>query len=310
MSAARPDRVLRAGRAMADLHRGSLDAYRRMLVEIGRPELLVARGQLQVSRDLDAFGPDHLSDTLRREAGAEVHRLDAPEIRDLVPALAADFRSGQFFPRNGHVLSSLGLVEAVVTDFLRRGGHLIKDDALLMLRNDVGVIDRLVLATGKPLQVEAIVLAAGFESSSFLRRHGIRVPLIAERGYHLSLAAPGIDLPLPVSNRDDGFAVTPVDNGIRIAGTVEFARPEAAPNWKRAENLGNQARRMFPGLVTEAAQRWTGVRPSMSDGIPRCGPCLQAPGVFLAFGNGHFGMTAAPGMAKRIAAALATESMG
>ncbi len=79
--------------------------------------------------------------------------------------------------------------------------------------------------------------------------------------------------------------------GLRLAGTIEFAGAEAAPNWNRADMLYRLARRMLPDLERQDATRWVGDRPLTTDSLPVIGPAPGWPRVLLALGHGQFGMT-------------------
>jgi D-amino-acid dehydrogenase len=127
------------------------------------------------------------------------------------------------------------------------------------------------------------------------------VPLAVERGYHLMLPAPGLALEVPVSNAAHSFVATPMAAGLRLAGTVEIAGPEAAPDWRRAEVLGVHARRMLPGLAVAGASRWMGLRPSFPDSLPAIDRFPGVANAFAAFGHGHYGLSLSP-MTGRIVA--------
>jgi D-amino-acid dehydrogenase len=103
------------------------------------------------------------------------------------------------------------------------------------------------------------------------------------------------------------FVVTPMDSGLRVAGTVEFGGLAAAPDWRRAELLARQAERMYPRLAGAfrdgAYARWMGFRPSLPDSLPVIGRSRRHPEAVLAFGHGHVGMAAGP-MSGRLVADL------
>src|SRR3546814_14351649 len=94
---------------------------------------------------------------------------------------------------------------------------------------------------------------------------GTRALLDTERGYHLTLPHAGAELRLPVYSTERGFVCTPLEHGLRIAGTVELGGLAAAPDWRRAEILCRNASRWFPGLDRPEESRWMGFRPSMPD---------------------------------------------
>ena len=111
----------------------------------------------------------------------------------------------------------------------------------------------------------------------------------------------------PTMGASGKFVVTPMDAGLRFAGTVEFGGLDAAPDWRRAELLARQAERMYPRLAGAfrdgAYRRWMGFRPSLPDSLPVIGRTRRHPEAVLAFGHGHVGMDAEP-MTGRLVADL------
>jgi D-amino-acid dehydrogenase len=93
--------------------------------------------------------------------------------------------------------------------------------------------------------------------------------------------------------------------GLRLAGQVELAGLQAAPNWQRAEVLLAFARKVFPGLPSdlppERIKLWMGHRPSTPDGLPVLGLASGCRDVVHAFGHGHVGLTAAAMSGKVVA---------
>ena len=97
--------------------------------------------------------------------------------------------------------------------------------------------------------------------------------------------------------RSFGTVATLTEGGLRLAGQVEIAAFDAAPDWRRADILRDQLLRMFPALPRElAASRvryWLGRRPSTPDGLPCIGPARACRDIIHAYGHGHVGMVAA-----------------
>src|SRR3546814_18807722 len=75
----------------------------------------------------------------------------------------------------------------------------------------------------------------------------------------------------PVSFIERRFMATTMNMGLRLAGTVEFAGLEAAPNWGRADKLVEHAKRAFANLTVEEESRWMGHRPATPDSLPVIG---------------------------------------
>jgi D-amino-acid dehydrogenase len=129
--------------------------------------------------------------------------------------------------------------------------------------------------------------------------------LETERGYHVVIETPGIEPRYPVMPSDGKMACVLTPAGLRLAGQVELAGLDAAPNWRRAEALLRFARKVFPGLPAdlpmEKVKVWMGHRPSTPDGLPCLGQASGCADVVHAFGHGHIGLAAAPATGKVVA---------
>jgi glycine/D-amino acid oxidase-like deaminating enzyme len=104
--------------------------------------------------------------------------------------------------------------------------------------------------------------------------------------------------------------MAPMEDGLRIAGTVEIAGLDAPPDERRAKVLVDGARRLFPALETGDVRYWMGFRPSTPDSLPILGPATRQPGLYFAFGHGHFGMSGGPWGGRLLARMITGEAPG
>jgi len=148
-------------------------------------------------------------------------------------------------------------------------------------------------------------VAAGVWSTPLLRPLGYAVPLRGARGYHLMLPQPGIALRRTVLFEDVHFCATPMDAGIRLAGTVEFAAAGTPPDMRRATMLLDLARRYLPALRGEGATTWMGVRPAFPDSRPAIEAPARHPGLIVCTGHEKLGLTQAAISARCVAALVA-----
>jgi D-amino-acid dehydrogenase len=114
-----------------------------------------------------------------------------------------------------------------------------------------------------------------------------------------------IELSHTVVDGDMYFGLTPMQGGLRLAGTVELASVNAAPNFTRADNLLKAAKETFPQLNDEGSEQWMGCRPSLPDSLPVIGRSPVHRSVIFAFGHGHLGLTGAATTGKIIADLIA-----
>ena len=299
LAAGRPERVRHISRAMAALHSRAFEAYAPLLKEARAEDLVRHSGQLYASKQQEGVEGSRLAQELREAAGVKVEVLGADELHQLEPALSPRYRSALFFPENGHSINSFRLVQVLAEQVVRNGGNIVRR-----------TVSGFRFADGRPsavatdagdMPVDRVVIAARAWSHRLLAMLGTRVPLEAERGYHVMLPDPGVTPRLPVSNRDHGFAATPMENGLRFAGTVEIAGLDAPPDFRRARVLLQHGKEMYPGLRTAGMTEWMGSRPSLPDGLPVIDVAPNFPSVHLAFGHSHYGLMGAAMTGKLIA---------
>ena len=111
-----------------------------------------------------------------------------------------------------------------------------------------------VQLTDRSLPAKAVVIAAGRASGELTRLLGFNAPLVAERGYHVMLAPDNVRFDLPVSPAERGFFITPMEEGLRVAGTVELAAPHQPPSWHRADLLVQHLKDDLPRRRRRRAQ--------------------------------------------------------
>ena len=190
---------------------------------------------------------------------------------------------------NGHTSNPLGLVTKLFEQYRRQGGEIVMARAL-GFRLDGRRLTAIATDKGD-LAADAAVVCAGAYSKPLAAALGDRVPLETERGYHLMIRDPEVMPRIPTADADGKFVATPMDTGLRFAGTVELAGLAAPPDWRRAQILLAQGRKMLPGLAAEHAEErisvWMGHRPAMPDSLPAIGPSRASPDVIYAFGHGH-----------------------
>ena len=145
------------------------------------------------------------------------------------------------------------------------------------------------------------MIAAGAWSHRLARHLGDRIPLETERGYNTTLPVGAFELKRQLVFSRHGFVVTPLEDGIRVGGAVEFAGLERAPNYARSKAMLEKAQRFMPGLNGSGGREWMGYRPSLPDTLPVIGASPGAPNVLYAFGHGHLGLTQSAATGRLIA---------
>jgi D-amino-acid dehydrogenase len=292
VASARPAQVERAADALAALHRRVFDDYAPLVEAAGCGDLVCRSGTLIAFSKESAYRGSEGEFAMRRKRGATIERVEGHEMRQLEPALSDRYRHAAFLPDHGYAADPALLVASIARWFTDNGGAFVRAGATRLRAQAEGAA--VALDNGETLAADVVVVAAGAWSARLLRAAGVRVPLETQRGYHLTLTNPSIALQRPVSLAEEKVYLTPMRGGLRIAGTVEFAGLDAAPNWQRAQRLLVPLQQALPGLRYDEAKEWMGHRPCLPDSLPAIGPVRALPGVIAAFGHGHNGMTSGP----------------
>ena len=257
----------------------------------GAEHLIRRVGQLHLYSTDTAFEADAISRKLRVERGSKLEVLGADEIRQMEPALAPIFRHAVYFPDHGHCTNPLGLSQALAAELLRNGAELIEARVHEIEMGPEGA-RALVTSRGR-MEVDELVIAAGAWSKNLAEQVGHRVPLESQRGYHAMLANPSVTPVRNLSWTEKKFIATPMEEGVRFAGTVEIAGLDAPPDYSRADILLAHGRQMFRDLSGGGVTRWMGHRPCLPDSVPVIGRSPKVRNVTFAFGHGHIGLITA-----------------
>lgn len=276
--------------ALAQLQRFARETYEPLL-DADAADLVRPRGELYVYRNEAAYSGLQGKFAAYRRHGVECIELSAAALRDYEPALAPDCRWGFYVPRSQYIRDPHALCGILARRFAADGGEVVREEVLPLTRDENGSISRLQTSNGVR-SVDNLVIAAGVFSKQLLAALDVLVLLTPMRGYHL-MVEDNVRLNGPVIDGERSFGVIPMNKGIRLAGTAEFASLRRAPNWKRADMLLPLARKVIPSLNASILSRWMGNRPSTPDSLPVLGPLSAARNVWCAFGHGQSGLTLA-----------------
>ncbi len=287
-------KVAATARALRPLLEAAPERHLRLAQEAGVGDLIQRTGLLYIFPSRADFEAERLAWRVRADAGVRWVELDEDELRQREPDIDRRYRFGVLVEEGGHCRDPGAYVAALVRHaeslgaarrVARATGFHIEAGRLQAVRTETGGIE-----------CDKAVIAAGARSGALAAAAGDVVPLESERGYHATIAHPEIAPRLPVMPSDGKMSITHMERGLRIAGQVELAGLEAAPNWRRAEILRDFALRLFPALPrdlqAERVSFWMGHRPSIADGLPCVGPASASPEIIHAFGHGHVGLAA------------------
>ena len=200
-------------------------------------------------------------------------------------------------------LDPVAYVAALADSVRVRGGEITGDTRVTSVRRH----GRKVLASCADGEREAdvVVVANGAWLPALAHPHGVRMPQYGGRGY--SFTVPATEplrgpLYLPAARA----ALAPRSDRIRVAGVMEFQRPDAPLARSRITATVRGIRPLLDGVGWhDVRDEWVGARPLTADGLPLVGASATE-GVFVAAGHGMWGVTLGPLTGRLLADQIVT----
>ena len=264
----------------------ALPAYEELFTEVDLEGLVVDNGIMYIWNNQN-ISSRNLEIKIRDELGVKQKLLNPKEIHDLEPNIKPIYDGGVFYEYAKHTTNPKKVLLKLFDLFIQKGGKFLKHD----IKNLNFDEDKPVIRTETQRFIfDKVVIACGAFSKKFTKDLYENIPLDTERGYHIHYKGYQhlISRPVVFSNR--GFGMTPMEQGLRVVGTVEFGGLENPPSKGRIKNLINNANFMLNDLP-EHEDEWLGFRPSLPDFLPVIGPSKNYKNVFYSFGHHHLGWT-------------------
>jgi len=299
---AKADRITRI---LGKLLKKTYEGLNPLIEFSGSQHLFSQQGCMYVYKTSREFENARAANQMRKDQGVEFIELDAGDIRELEPNIKLPFKKGLLFDKASQAINPQSLTTSYVDCFLSNQGQYVQQSALSVEHNNGAV--SIQLDNGDKLDADRVVIAAGAFSGRVMGTGAHRLPLDTERGYHVQYAGLQSLLKRPVSWNEAGFYATPMDEGLRIAGTVEIAGYGEARNPANLNYLKRKGAEMFD-LPEQPDQEWLGFRPSFPDALPAIGYSPHSEYVLFAFGHQHLGLTLAGITGKLIAELINKEA--
>ena len=281
----------------------ALPAYDELFDEIELGGLVEKKGILYIWNDQNLKSRE-LEINVRNELGVDQQEVTPKEIHDLEPNIKPIYHGGVYYQYGRHARNPKKILLKLYDLFLKKGGKFLK-----MNIKDINFDDEkpVIKAETQSFLFDKIVIACGSFSKKLTDNLDEKIPLDTERGYHVHFKDCDHLLSRPVIFQNRGFGITPMEQGLRVVGTVEFGGLDNPVSKSRVKNLINNAKYMM-GDLPEHEDEWLGFRPTLPDYLPVIGPSKKYKNVFYCFGHHHLGWTLGPISGKIISGMIAEEN--
>lgn len=280
--------TLESTKALQALNINAIDYYRPLLAAAKSEHLLNSNGALLVFEKTPLLDIQAIQQQFSA-GGVQVKLLNKNETLAIEPGLSDNIQHALFFPDVAHTIEPQKLCIALAELAAQKG---MKFSRATISNINVDNSHVSFKANNEQVKFNKIVIATGAYSKDLLASIGYNLPIQAERGYHLELTHHE-SLSRPVTSAERKFIMTPMQNGLRLAGTVEYADMKSQPNYRRAKMLRNNAQAIIKHLPKTRANdyQWMGNRPTLPDSLPVISQATHHNNVYFALGHQHLGLT-------------------
>lgn len=270
----------------------------------GVQELVNDKGWIKVFRTQESARQSTDMAQASGAYGLQAHVLSADQLQQLEPALMPGLLGGVHYPDSRQIRDPQALSVAYARLFEQRGGRVLKGDARSLQACKQGW-----MATSQegPLQTKHAVLALGPWGEDMARQLGYQLPMGRKRGYHMHFSKQGSVLQHTVVDVDNGYALAPMMQGLRLTTGAEFAWRDAPATPVQLDRIEPIARRLTGLGERLHSQPWLGSRPCTPDMLPIIGPAPRHPGLWFSFGHAHHGLTQAASSGRLLAEMMCGE---
>jgi glycine/D-amino acid oxidase-like deaminating enzyme len=285
--------------ALGSLLHVAIPAWQR-LAKVARVENLIAEDGHFVVWESPAGAAAGRAAWTHTDTGTATFRdATREEIEALSAQISAPIAGAIRFHGTGQVLDPGALADGLNEALVRSGGS--RRTAHVRKLVTKGTIAAAMLDDGQLLHADLLVVAGGVGSAALLQPLGYRVPIIAERGYHIQSA--NTDWPVglpPVVFEERSMIVTRFHSGLRAASFVEFGRAHSPADPRKWARLRSHVAAL--GLhFHDPCSEWFGARPTLPDYLPALGRSRRVSNLLYAFGHQHLGLTLAAVSSELIA---------
>ena len=256
----------------------ALPAYDELFDEIELGELVQKKGILYIWND-QSLKSRELEIKVRNELGVDQQVVTPKEIHDLEPNIKPIYHGGVYYQHGRHARNPKKILLKLFELFLKKGGKFLK---INIQDIDFDIEKPILKSETQSFIFDKIVIACGSFSKRLTDNLDEKIPLDTERGYHVHFKDCDHLLSRPVIFQNRGFGITPMEQGLRVVGTVEFGWLKNPLSKSRVKNLINNAKYMM-GDLPEHEDEWLGFRPTLPDYLPVIGPSKKYKNIFVVF---------------------------
>ena len=283
----------------------SWSEHQPLIAAAGVQGLVNERGWIKVFRSQESADQSLAMAEHSRRYGVQAHALTAAQLSALEPAVKTGVLGGVHYPDARQIQDPQALSSAYLKLFEQRGGRFVQGDARTL--QDEAQSWSVQTDEGR-LHATQAVLALGPWGEDMARQLGYHLPMGRKRGYHMHFQASELALKHTIVDVENGYAIAPMRQGLRLTTGAEFALRDAPDTPVQLERIEPMARSLTALGERVDTQPWLGSRPCTADMLPLVGSAPRHPGLWFSFGHAHHGLTQAASSGRLLAELMCGET--
>jgi D-amino-acid dehydrogenase len=291
---------------LSALSSASLDLFDELAALEGVQFHFEKKGVVELFRTHKGFEKG-VNDARRLKEFGVVHKiLSGDELMQYTQGMRTTAEYGLYFPGDAHLIPDRFVCQ--LAQYIEKKGVGLLTSVEVLGFETSGRRVTTVKTTRGDISAEEIVLAGGAWSAEMARELRIKLFMEPAKGYSVTFKRPPAFPSIPIMMAESKVVLTPMDDMVRFAGTLELAGFDLSVNKRRVGAILKAVPLYFPGINPddlELIEIWRGLRPCAPDGLPYLGRPRRYENIIIATGHGMKGISLAP-ITGKIIGQLAT----
>lgn len=267
--------------------------HQEMITSADAEHLIRRVGWIELHRSEDKFNNAVKLAGEAVEQGVTHKVLTVAELQKMEPNVDfKDYVGGIHWLNSWQVTNPGELVKAYAKDFEAKGGAIAEHSVMAIEPFEGGWK---VSTDDGVYYSDDLVVAAGPWSADLIEPLGYKIPLFPMRGYHQHFEVTQKNMiNHSMIDMDIGFAMGPMQQGIRITTGAEMTLMDASKNFGQLTSVMKHVKKVLPLENAVESEAWCGSRPCMPDMKPVIGAADKHEHLWFAFGHSFQGFTLGP----------------
>lgn len=286
---------------LRDISLLSASLYKELSEEFGNSFSLRSSGLLMLYKSEKIAEEEYGLAKLAKSYGIETKILTPKEINTLDPNCKYNVLGGIHYLNDSHLNPNL-LVNNLIEHLKSQKVEFISGELITEI-TQVGNSIRSVNSNLQEYEGDAFLFSSGVWTSKLLKKINLNIPLMPGKGYSFNIKSKNNFPTIPSILVDAKVAVTPMENSLRIAGTMEIDTINSKIKTNRIHGMVNSFNKYYPDLEVSMPSKkaiWYGLRPCSPDGLPYIGKSKSYNNLFIAAGHAMLGLSLGPATGKLI----------